>query len=142
MMIAHTDGGARPGGPAMWAWIISDAEGREVARDSGTVDASLRQTSNVAEFVAILRVLEHACHHGIRLREVRTDSQLIANQVNARWRCKAAHLRPLRDRVGALLGETRLRWIPRQENGSADALTREAYAEWCVEAGVYSGGAP
>jgi len=60
---------------------------------------------------------------------VRTDSQLVVNQVNGAWRIKAAPLRPLVEEARRLLADLggRLEWIPREANTRADALTYQAY---------------
>ncbi|MER7106969.1 ribonuclease H family protein [Streptomyces sp. NPDC000229] len=70
-IIAACDGAAKGNpGPAGWAWVIADAEGRPERWESGPLG---RATNNVGELTALLRLLE-AVAPGTSL-EVRMDSQ-------------------------------------------------------------------
>ena len=54
---------------------------------------------------------------------------LIVEQINGRWRVKQPHLRPLRDRVLALLDdydEIDVAHVRREQNCDADALVNAA----------------
>lgn len=108
--------------PAAWGWHIDGGDGETIAVGSGLVAPGVPQTSNAAEFTAIVRALEYAAENAIDLDEVRTDSRLVAEAVAGRWKCRAAHLVPLRDRAQELLGDAVVRWIPREKNREADAL--------------------
>ncbi|MFF8831143.1 ribonuclease H [Streptomyces sp. NPDC015131] len=70
-IIAACDGAAKGNpGPAGWAWVIADAEGRPERWESGPLG---RSTNNVGELTALQRLLE-AVAPGSSL-EVRMDSQ-------------------------------------------------------------------
>ena len=80
----------------------------------------------------MLQALRWATEHAQTERvEVRTDSALVANQVNGVWSCNADHLSPLRDEAARLAEQTGavLRWIPRGQNQRADALSRLACSD-------------
>ena len=87
-------------------------------------------TNNVAEYRTLITALEdllaimgEAGQDPARSAvEVRGDSQLVINQLDGRWRVRAAHLRPLHDRARALLdqfGRATLRWHPRGKSVQA-----------------------
>ncbi|WP_217201336.1 ribonuclease H family protein [Streptomyces buecherae] len=70
-IIAACDGAAKGNpGPAGWAWVIADADGRPERWESGPLG---RATNNVGELTALQRLLE-AVDPGVPL-EVRMDSQ-------------------------------------------------------------------
>ncbi|MCH0540830.1 ribonuclease HI [Streptomyces sp. MUM 203J] len=70
-IIAACDGAAKGNpGPAGWAWVIADAEGRPERWEAGPLG---RATNNVGELTALQRLLE-AVAPGVSL-EVRMDSQ-------------------------------------------------------------------
>lgn len=70
-IIAACDGAAKGNpGPAGWAWVIADADGRPQRWEAGPLG---RATNNVGELTALLRLLE-AVRPGTSL-EVRMDSQ-------------------------------------------------------------------
>lgn len=93
-------------------------------------------TNNVCEYRSVRAALRWAVenvHKAAKDREVeiRTDSQLVVNQVSGLWAVKAEHLRPYRDEcaqmISELKGKAKLVWVRRDENDVADALTRKAY---------------
>lgn len=92
-------------------------------------------TNNICEYRAVrgaLRWLIENRHKQLKdctEIEIRTDSQLVVNQVNGRWNVNAQHLRVFRDDCAQMLRQigARLVWVPRDENDVADALTRIAY---------------
>ncbi|MFI8103845.1 ribonuclease H [Streptomyces sp. NPDC086023] len=70
-IIAACDGAAKGNpGPAAWAWVIADSEGRAERWEAGPLG---RATNNVGELTALQRLLE-AVPEGTAL-EVRMDSQ-------------------------------------------------------------------
>lgn len=70
-IIAACDGAAKGNpGPAAWAWVIADAEGRPERWEAGPLG---RATNNVGELTALQRLLE-AVAPGTAV-EVRMDSQ-------------------------------------------------------------------
>lgn len=70
-IIAACDGAAKGNpGPAGWAWVIADAEGRPERWESGPLG---RATNNVGELTALQRLLEQLAPG--TAAEVRMDSQ-------------------------------------------------------------------
>ena len=125
-----------PGGVATYGFVVY-LDGKEVGRGSGlaTEPWTERASNNVAEYTALIRALEELLVLGLEQSdvEVRSDSRLLVRQVNGEYAVNAARLKPLHKRVNELLPQferLRLKWVPREENTKADALTRDAYASY------------
>lgn len=93
-------------------------------------------TNNVCEYRSVRAALRWTVENANKAAkdrhiEIRTDSQLVVNQVLGRWAVKAEHLRIYRDDCAQMVSQLGQRvslvWIPRHENDVADALTRVAY---------------
>jgi len=125
-LILFTDGAARGNpGPAAIGIVIADASGNEIEALGETIGHA---TNNEAEYRALLRGLERAALHGDTI-EVRTDSELLARQLNGAYRVRAANLKPLHAQAQRALKQfTRatIAIIPRELNRRADALANEA----------------
>ena len=121
------DGGARGNpGPAAAAAVLSTPEG-DVADEAA--ERLGETTNNVAEYRALLLGLERAAALGATEVEVINDSELVAHQVNGRYKVRHPDLVPLhRAALAALAGFERwsLTPVPRRENAAADALVNRA----------------
>jgi ribonuclease HI len=126
-VVVHVDGGARGNpGPAAAAAVLSSPAGDvldEVAERLGET------TNNVAEYRALLLGLERARALGATDVRVINDSELVAHQVNGRYRVKHPALVPLHRAALEALSRFE-RWsltpVPRRENAAADALVNRA----------------
>ena len=89
------------------------------------------RTNNEAEYEALLRLLEEAARRDLAELEVCGDSRLVVCQVNRQWKINLPHLRELAARAWKLLEgrKVTLRWIPREQNARADALSNRALDE-------------
>ncbi len=89
-----------------------------------------RATNNVAEYTAAVRALEWLSAQGYSGPVVVAgDSQLVVRQMRGEYRVAAEHLRPYFDWLGTLARRFRsaeFRWVPREENARADALSKQA----------------
>ena len=133
-VIINCDGAARGNpGPAGAGAIVVDEDGAilaEVAEGLGET------TNNVAEYTAVIRGLEEAKRLGAHEVLLRSDSQLLINQLTARYRVKAPHLQPLHRRVRALLAafaKVDLEHVPRERNVEADRLANLGVDRWLAE---------
>ena len=125
-----------PGGIATYGFVAR--RGPELlAEDGGVVARGPTATNNLAEYTAVIEALEWA-QGNVPLGEpvvVRTDSQLVVNQVNGDWAVKSPKIWPLHKRAQLALAQlrryhnVRVEWVPRESNEEADRLTRRAYAE-------------
>jgi len=127
-----------PGGVATYGFVAywDDGDGPlPLRRESGLVAVGcLGQdaTNNVAEYTALIRALEFLAREGLTLADlsVRGDSMLVIRQLQGIYSVSSPRLIPLHARASALLSTFRraeLRWVPRELNAEADALSREAY---------------
>jgi len=126
-LIIYTDGASlgNPGLAAIGA-TIKDEQGGLIARISQRIGQA---TNNQAEYRAIIAALEEAIRLGTREVDMRSDSQLVVNQISGRWRVKKPALKPLHQRVKQLVGPLKgftITHIPREQNTEADNLAHLA----------------
>jgi ribonuclease HI len=121
--VLHTDGGARGNpGPAGVGVLLRDESGivvAEIARGIGET------TNNVAEYEALIAGLELALDHGVTEVDIYLDSELVAAQLEGRWKIRNDRLRSLAVTARALMGRFRratINHVPREQNAHADRL--------------------
>ena len=125
-VVVHVDGGSRGNpGPAAAAAVLSTPDGDVVDEAAVTIG---RATNNVAEYRGLLLGLERAKALGATEVDVVNDSELVAHQVNGRYKVKHADMKPLHAEAVAALGGFE-RWsvrpVPRAHNAEADALVNQ-----------------
>ena len=127
-VIAYTDGGSRGNpGPAAAGFVLNDAAGG--ARLQAKAFLIGRATNNVAEYTALIKVLESATQIGAKEVTVHSDSELLVKQINGQYRVKSEKIRPLYEQAVELLGEFKyweVRHVLREKNMEADALVNKA----------------
>jgi ribonuclease HI len=117
----HIDGaGPRPDGTGSgFGWVRLDRDHQQIKRMDGL-------TSNQAEYRGLISVLKYLAP-GSNAR-IYTDSQLVCEQFNNRWRVYNPELRALLERARDLIEEKELtvcvKWIPREENLAGKLLDR------------------
>ena len=126
-VVVHVDGGARGNpGPAAAAAVVSTPDGEVLADAAERIGHA---TNNVAEYRGLLLGLERARALGATEVDVVNDSELVAHQVNGRYKVKHPDLVPLHRAARAALDGFE-RWsltpVPRRENAHADALVNRA----------------
>jgi ribonuclease HI len=126
-VVVHVDGGSRGNpGPAAAAAVLSTPDGEVVDEAAVTLG---RTTNNVAEYRGLLLGLERARALGATEVEVINDSELIAHQVNGRYKVKHPDMKPLHAAALEALrgfGRWSVRPVPRAQNAEADALVNQA----------------
>jgi probable phosphoglycerate mutase len=127
--IVEADGGSRGNpGPAGYGALVRDAtSGRLLAERAASVG---RATNNVAEYGGLVAGLQAALDLDPTAEvEVRMDSKLVVEQMSGRWQVKHPDMRQLATQAQAIarqLGAVRYTWVPRAQNGAADALANSA----------------
>ena len=126
-LVVHVDGGSRGNpGPGAAAAVLSTPDGDVVDEAAVTLG---RVTYNGAEDRGLLLGLERAAALGADEVEVINDSELIAHQVNGRYKVKHPDMKPLHaaalEALGAF-GRWSVRPVPRAQNAEADALVNQA----------------
>jgi len=109
-----------------------------IATSDGDVVATIAEglgetTNNVAEYTAAREGLRRAAELGATSVHLRSDSQLLIEQLKGRYKVKAAHLRPLYAEVLAEMARfrhVRLEHVPRERNRDADRLANEGVDDW------------
>lgn len=91
-------------------------------------------TNNIAEYRALIELLEALHKIGITKVHISGDSKLVVNQVNNEWNCNVPHLRVLltkAQQLSSLFEVFNLTWIPRNHNKHADSLAYKAFMRYC-----------
>lgn len=136
-VVVNTDGGARGNpGPAAIGAVIATSRGRVLAELSEVLGVA---TNNVAEYTAVLRALERAAELGARRVLLRSDSLLLIEQLNGRWRVKNPTLQVLHQKVREVaraFDAVSYEHVPRGRNVAADALVNRALDAWVAEHGT------
>jgi probable phosphoglycerate mutase len=135
-VVINTDGGARGNpGPSALGAVVCAPDGTVLAEIAEALGV---QTNNVAEYTAVIRALEKAMEIGARAVELRSDSLLLVEQLNARWKVKKPSLQVLHQKVMELVrkfDEVTFRHVRREFNVEADALVNRALDAWIAEHG-------
>jgi len=90
-------------------------------------------TNNVAEYTAAIEGLRRAHELGATSVLLRSDSQLLINQLVGRYRVKSSHLQPLHRQVRELASgfeEVEFQHVRRERNTEADRLANEGVDAW------------
>ena len=128
-----------PGGISCYAFIVK-SDGRIIHSDYGVVGEpfSKDSTNNVAEYTALAKALQWLLANDFSSSkvEIKSDSQLVVNQITGDYKVKARRILPLYKQV--LLLKTKfqniqIKWIPRDKNREADKLTNKAYNNALLE---------
>lgn len=127
MIVAYIDGGARGNpGPAGYGVRIEQQDGTlidELYESIGTA------TNNVAEYHGLLAALEWARSHGHQHVHVRSDSQLLVQQMLGNYRVKNPGLQLLYAKARLLaddIGHVTFEHVRREANAHADRLANAA----------------
>jgi ribonuclease HI len=126
-LILNTDGASRGNpGPAAIGVVLQNEAGRTVDTISECLVAC---TNNQAEYQAIIAGLERALKLGATKVFLRSDSELVVQQLCGKYRVKNEGLQPLFQRVNELrrkFTSFEAIYIPREKNRAADRLANEA----------------
>jgi probable phosphoglycerate mutase len=124
---AHCDGGARGNpGPAGFGAVLQDEKGHILAELSEFLG---HRTNNFAEYAGLLACLQYALDHAIPNLRVVSDSLLMVNQIQGRYKVKSPDLLPLwqeaRRRISQL-AHFEITHALRHKNKDADRLANLA----------------
>ena len=130
-LILACDGAARGNpGPAGIGVHITTEDGSPVAEIARGIGEA---TNNVAEYTAVIEGLSLARELGARTVTLRSDSQLLVNQLTGRYRVKSPHLQPLHRRSRNLVAgfeRVSVEHVRRELNTEADRLANEGVDAW------------
>ena len=135
-VLVHFDGSCQPpagGGVAGWGFVIEGPGLHFEECGLATRPYSPHSTNNVAEYVGAIRALEQLRSIGYAGEVVvEGDSQLVIRQMNGEYEVRAEHLKAYHDWLAQLarsFPKVEFRWVPREENAAADALSKRAVEE-------------
>jgi len=126
-LIINTDGAARGNpGPAAIGVTLKDDAGNTVSRISRAIGVT---TNNQAEYQAVIAGLARAVTLGARNVILRSDSELVVQQITGRYKVKNTVLRGLYVKVfkiASSLDSFSISYVPREHNYEADYLANQA----------------
>ncbi|MDP9298281.1 MAG: ribonuclease HI family protein [Actinomycetota bacterium] len=136
LLIVACDGAARGNpGPAGIGVHITTPDGVVVAEIGEGIGET---TNNVAEYAAAVEGLKRAAELGATEVLLRSDSQLLINQLSGVYRVKSPHLQPLHRAVreqAARFAKVRFEHVPRERNTEADRLANVGVDAWLAARG-------
>ena len=113
-----------------WHCVETGDEGMGVAYQGGE-----SATNNASEWMSAAAALIYVLGQYYDVKDevtIRSDSELLVNQLNGLWRVKHSNLKPIAAIVNLLVEELESRnmtvvaeWVPRDQNRIADALSRQ-----------------
>ncbi|MEI7691235.1 MAG: reverse transcriptase-like protein [Actinomycetes bacterium] len=125
-LTVHVDGGSRGNpGPAAAGAVASNADG-EVVGERGEMIGEA--TNNVAEYRAVLLGVALALELGATEIELINDSELIAHQLNGKYKVKHVDMKPLYAEAIDSLGRFdswSISCVRRDQNEHADLLVNQ-----------------
>ena len=120
-----TDGGSKGNPGPMTIGIVFQEEGkviREICKKIGL------GTNNQAEYTAVITALDLAYKLNYKIIELRSDSQLLVNQLNGEYKVSSKNIIDLYNKVITLKSKFEkiiFKWIPRNQNTLADSLSNK-----------------
>tara|TARA_Y100000310_G_scaffold80912_2_gene77558 strand:- start:1470 stop:1853 length:384 start_codon:yes stop_codon:yes gene_type:complete len=124
-LIIYTDGASKGNPGAMTVGIVFQVEKEIIRKITKKIGHG---TNNQSEYNAVVIALDLAKKMGYSDVELRSDSQLLINQLNGEYAVKSNNIIPLYLKVKDLTTNFKsiiFKWVPRTENKLADALSNE-----------------
>ncbi|MDP2919166.1 MAG: ribonuclease HI family protein [Dehalococcoidia bacterium] len=126
-LVINTDGLSKNNpGPAAIGAVLKNTRGQTVATISEAIG---KATNNEAEYRAVISALEKALALGAKQIELRSDSELVVNQLKGSYKVKSTALRTFYLQAASLLNRFEKVYIvsiPREQNTVADKLANAA----------------
>jgi ribonuclease HI len=119
--------GASKGNPGPSGIGVVICSGQETLKNLSTYIG--HATNNIAEYTALIYALQEALALKAQVISIKTDSQLLARQLNKIYKVKHPNIIGLYNQALNLLAgfkEVSIKNIPREENIGADKLATEA----------------
>ena len=129
-----------PGGVACYGFIVyQGSPNREATlfEDYGVAaEPGPDSTNNVGEYTGLIKGLEWIQKNTKDPKvEILGDSQVVIRHLTGEYKVHSPRLMPLYQKTLSLLEHLQWadKWIPREENTVADALSEKAYTEYWME---------
>ncbi len=126
-LIIHVDGASSGNpGPSGIGIVIKDEKHAVVKKISLPIGNA---TNNIAEYTAMAYALSEAAREGASSVALRTDSELLAKQLQGLYKIKDKTLKSLHEQICALQRKIKhvdIMHVPREDNREADTLAKKA----------------
>ena len=129
-----------PGGVACYGFIVfqgSSSEGPRLFEGYGVAaEPGPDSTNNVGEYTGLIKGLEWIQENTKdQIVEILGDSQVVIYHLTGEYKVRSPRLMPLYQKTFSILERFRwtAKWIPREENTIADALSQKAYNEYWMK---------
>jgi ribonuclease HI len=127
----YVDGLAEPTNPGIGTYGFAIyKDGVKIRKGCGFAGEPV--TNNFAEYMGLVTALEEALSFTNEEIIVKSDSKLLVNQMNGRWKIKKGlYIKKFMEarEIVQKFQSIRFLWIPREKNAEADGLSRVAYLE-------------
>ena len=125
MLTIYTDGACFGNPGPMGIGIAIWKDGKNIKEISEYLGEG---TNNIAEYTAVFRALEEAKKLDEKDIKIKSDSQLIVNQLNGEYKTKNKMLKSLKQKIDMLRISMHVSFqhIPREKNTVADKLSKQA----------------
>lgn len=117
----------RKTGKIAYAYVLFSKNGEVISENCLIEDDS---TTPKAEYQGLILGLKEIEKQGLDEVRIYGDSELIINQVLGKYRCDNESLKEFYEKAKSLMKNNKIKWIPREKNGYADLLTKNALKEF------------
>ncbi len=123
-----------PNGIATYGFVV-DEDGKSIVQKYRVIKEGEGMSNNVSEYTALCEALKLliSLHLDREKIIIKSDSNLLVNQMNGLWKCHEGHYVPKYNQAKELVKLFRnihFNWIRREKNKEADSLSRKAYMEY------------
>ncbi len=129
-----------PGGLATYGFVVYETIGLEQKKlfeDHGpAMEPGSESTHNLAEYTGLIKGLEWILANNEDKRlSIWGVSQVVIYQLTGAYKVRSEKLMPFHERAISLLEgcDWCAKWVPREENSVANALSEKAYEEYWVK---------
>lgn len=128
---AYFDGAVEPmnpGGRGGYGIVVLSGD-RVLFSEAVYIGRWPQLSNNVAEYCGAIGVMRYLLREGITEATVHGDANIVINQLNGHWKAKRGAYIPYYREAYTLrhkLPGVRFVWVPREMNGAADELSKQA----------------
>jgi ribonuclease HI len=120
-------GPVNPGGTAAFGYAVYE-NGNKIGEGCGVIGVGAGMSNNVAEYSGVIEAAKYirTIAPGSIVR-FHGDSNLVVQQLSGKWKAKQGMYMPYFLEARKLCANLRasFHWIPREQNGEADALSKK-----------------
>ena len=129
-----------PGGVACYGFVVYRGSSSEILKlfegYGVAAEPGPDSTNNVGEYTGLIKGLEWVQKNTkVPKVEILGDSQVVIRHLTGEYKVRSSRLLPFYQKTLSLLEHVQwtAKWIPREENTVADALSEKAYTEYWLK---------